>query len=96
MTGQTRSVYTILSDRLKVTQDIAAANVEHLRLSQISRGLMILDMKDEEDGVETDPRQDERQENDAAFDQCMSEIKKLEAELARLDRELERAANEEK
>lgn len=92
--GQSRSIYVILNDRLEVSQAIAAANVEHLRLSQIASGMMVLDMKDREDGVETDARLRQRAENEAARDRCMDEINALEAQLARLDRELEATARE--
>ena len=92
--GQSRSISVILNERLEVTQAIAAANVEHLRLSQIASGMMVLDMKDREDGVETDARLRQRAENEAARDRCMDEISALEAQLARLDRELEATARE--
>ena len=96
MTGQSRSLGAILHDRLEITQEIAAANVEHLRLSQIASGMMVIDMKDEEHGTPVPAaRQSERQENDAALERCMDEINRLEAKLARLDEELDAATKEE-
>lgn len=95
MTGQSRSVQTILTERLEVTQAIAAANVEHLRLSQIASGMMVLDMKDEDDGADSSHRDGARQQNYEALERCMEEINKLEGQLASLDRELDATVNRE-
>lgn len=95
MTGPSRSVYDILNARLKVTQEIAAENVEHLRLNQIASGLMVLEMKDREDGIDSTARMLERADNAAAIDRCMDRINRLEAELAKLNRELAATAQKE-
>ncbi|MBF9035871.1 hypothetical protein HKCCE2091_16610 [Rhodobacterales bacterium HKCCE2091] len=91
MSGQSRKIQAILTERLRTTQEIAAANVEHLRLSQIAGGLMILDMKAERDADE-DARDDaERVRNFCALEDCMERIQDLEGELSKLDEELEAA-----
>ncbi len=89
MTGQSRSIQDILIDRLKVTQDIAAANVEHMRLNQKASGMMVLDMKDEEDGVVDEPREAERRENEAALERSADIITALEGRLSALDAEID-------
>lgn len=95
MTGQSRKIQTILMERLEVTQAIAAENVEHLRLSQIASGMMVLDMKDEEDGADSAHRDDARQENYEALERCMARINQLERELADLDGEIDAAVKRE-
>lgn len=95
MSGQSPSVYALLNARLEVTQAIAAENVEHLRLSQIASGMMVLDMKDREDGVEDAGRAEDRARNAAAIERCMEQINRLEAQLADLDRQLAAVAKEE-
>ncbi|SFD20304.1 hypothetical protein [Tropicimonas isoalkanivorans] len=88
MTGQSRGVEDILMERLRTTQDIAAANVEHLRLSQIASGLMVLDMKAEEDGTSDEESDAKRRETYQALERCMEEVQRLEARLSSLDAEL--------
>lgn len=89
MTDQPRSIKDVLMDRLKATQDIAAANTEQLRLNQMASGLMVLEMKDERDGVVRDSQTRERSENDAALARNMKKINRLEQRLSSLDDELE-------
>lgn len=89
MTDQPRSIKDVLMDRLKATQDIAAANTEQLRLNQMASGLMVLDMKDERDGVVRDSQTRERSENNAALARNMEKINRLEQRLSSLDDELE-------
>jgi len=89
MTGQSRSLDAILRDRLKVIQDIAAANTEQLRLNQKASGMLVLDMKDTRDGVEEHAHEAERSRTEAALDRNMDEIRRLEERLSALDQELE-------
>jgi len=89
MTGQSRSIQDILMDRLKVTQDIAAANVEHMRLNQKASGMMVLDMKDEEDGVVDKDREVARRQNEAALERSADRITALEGRLSALDAEID-------
>lgn len=89
-----RDVQDILMDRLKVTQEIAAANVEHLRLNQKASGLMVLEMKDDEDGVTDAERDAERVRNFRALEVNMEKINDLEAALNAIDKELEAASRE--
>jgi hypothetical protein len=89
MTGQSRSIQDILMDRLKVTQDIAAANVEHMRLNQKASGMMVLDMKDEEDGVVDKDREVARRQNEAALERSADRINDLEGRLFALDAEID-------
>ncbi|WP_417267675.1 hypothetical protein [Celeribacter baekdonensis] len=89
MTGQSRSLQDILMDRLKVTQDIAAANVEHMRLNQKASGMMVLDMKDEEDGVVDEGREVEHRQNEAALERSADIITALEGRLSALDAEID-------
>ncbi|EKE70414.1 MULTISPECIES: hypothetical protein [Roseobacteraceae] len=89
MTGQSRSIQDILMDRLKVTQDIAAANVEHMRLNQKASGMMVLDMKDEEDGVVDEAREVARRQNEAALERSADRINALEGRLSALDAEID-------
>lgn len=89
MTGQSRSIQDILMDRLKVTQDIAAANVEHMRLNQKASGMMVLDMKDEEDGVVDKDREVARRQNEAALERSADRINDLEGRLSALDAEID-------
>lgn len=95
MTGQSRDLRDILMDRLAITQDIAAANVEQLRLNQKASGMMVLDMKDELDGVFDDERDAERIQNHAALERSMEKIIALEERLSELDAELEAVMKEE-
>ncbi|WP_339692432.1 hypothetical protein [Celeribacter baekdonensis] len=95
MTGQSRSLQDILMDRLKVTQDIAAANVEHMRLNQKASGMMVLDMKDEEDGVADEGREVERRQNEAALERSADIITALEGRLSALDAEIDTAMKKE-
>jgi hypothetical protein len=95
MTGQSRNLRDILMDRLTITQDIAAANVEQLRLNQKASGMMVLDMKDELDGVFDDERDVERIQNHAALERSMEKIIALEERLSALDAELEAVMKEE-
>lgn len=95
MTGQPRSIDTILADRLKTTQEIAAANTEQLRLNQKAGGMMVLDMKDEEDGIDNPDLQADRARMDAALAHNMERIHRLEAQMAALDDELDAAVKTE-
>ncbi len=96
MTGQPRSLNAILTDRLQATQEIAAANTGQLRLSQKASGMMVLDMKDERDGVDDASRDDERAQTHAALERNMEHIHRLEARLSALDDELEASARKER
>lgn len=82
----------MLEERLRITQEIAAENVEHLRLSQIASGMMVLDMKDEQDGVSDRARDLKRQENFNALERCMNRINDLEASLKSVDKALSAAS----
>ncbi len=95
MTRSVRNVYVLLNERLAITQEIAAANVEHLRLNQKASGMMVLDMKDDEDGVTDASRDAERLENFRALEVNIKKINDLEAKLSALDAELEAATQEE-
>lgn len=88
MTDQPRDLPSILTARIALIQAIAAANCECLRLNQIGSGLMVLDQKDEDDGVAGDPRRPDRLANEAAVADCMARIADLEGQLADLDGEL--------
>lgn len=92
MSDPVRNLHTVLMDRLQITQDIAAANVEHLRLNQKASGIMVLDMKDEEDGTSDAERDAERLENLRALEVNMDKINDLEAKLSAVDKELEALA----
>lgn len=95
MTGQSRGIEDILLDRLKATQDIARANTEQLRLNQIASGLMVLDMKDDRDGVGDSLHADEQTRTNAALEENMAKIHQLEARLSALDDELDAAVKKE-
>lgn len=88
MTDQSRKIQTIMEKRISLVQAIAAANCEHLRLSQIASGFLLLDQKDEEEGTEIGASASDRAENSDALDASMTRIETLESELADLDREL--------
>ncbi|MEM8957119.1 MAG: hypothetical protein AAGC86_04805 [Pseudomonadota bacterium] len=92
MTGQSRSIQDILTERMRIIQDIAWANSEQLRLNQLANGLMVLELKDARDGVAECTKDEARNRNDAALEANMAKINQLEAELAALDGELERVA----
>jgi len=81
--------------RISVVQAIAAANCEQLRLNQIASGMLILDLKDDEDGTEIGASNAERVAHDAALEACITKIEALEADLALLDRELAAATERE-
>ncbi len=91
MTGQSRDIQAIFEARLVVIQAISQANSENLRLNQIASGMMILDLKDEEDGANIAPAGAEREAVETALETCRDRIEMLEAELAQLDRELKTA-----
>lgn len=95
MTGQPRDIRDILMDRLRITQDIAAENVEHLRLSQKASGLMVLAMKDQEDGITDIDHETARIRNFAALEECMERINLLEAQMKAIDQELQAAEKDE-
>ncbi|WP_300581133.1 hypothetical protein [Marivita sp.] len=94
MTGQSRSMNEILKDRLRATQDIAEANMEQLRLNQKASGMMVLDMKDERDGIADSAHETAQARNDAALEANVDRIGRLEARLSALDEELEAAIKE--
>lgn len=91
MTGQSREIPTILNERLSLIQAIAAANCDYQRMNQIASGMMILDQKDEDEGIEDEARNLEREANADAMERCMERIDALEARLAALDQELANA-----
>lgn len=92
MTGQhARSLEAILQDRLRLTQDISAANREHLRLVQIARGLEVLELKEHRDGEETAALRAEQAVSHRALDGSLETLDRLDAMLAGLDDELARA-----
>ncbi|MAC81600.1 MAG: hypothetical protein CML66_26465 [Rhodobacteraceae bacterium] len=95
MTGQSRRIDAILSERLRATQDIARANTEQLRLNQKARGMMVLDMKDARDGVQDSERDAETARNNAALDRNLDHIRQLEDRLLALDEELAAAVRKE-
>lgn len=95
MTGQSRRIDAILSERLRATQDIARANTEQLRLNQKARGMMVLDMKDARDGVQDRERDAETARNNAALDRNLDHIRQLEDRLLALDEELAAAVRKE-
>ncbi|MBY6059134.1 hypothetical protein KUV26_21300 [Leisingera daeponensis] len=94
MTGQSRKTGDILMDRVKTIQAIAQANTEQLRLNQKASGLMVLEMKDMQDGVEDHAHEDAQAQNDAALKENTEMINRLEARLSALDEELEAAMKE--
>lgn len=88
MTGAARDIDAILRDRLAATQAIAAANTEQLRLNQKASGLMVLDLKDDRDGV-TDCATARAQARTAlALQDNLDKINRLEQALSSLDEEL--------
>ncbi|SMC94876.1 hypothetical protein SAMN06295998_11291 [Primorskyibacter flagellatus] len=89
MTGQLRSFEEIMKDRLKATQDIAAANAEQMRLNQKSSGLLVLDLKVERDGIVDSTHENEHARTEAAVEDNIRKIDRLERELSALDEELE-------
>ncbi|QEW21001.1 hypothetical protein LA6_003202 [Marinibacterium anthonyi] len=95
MTGQSRRIDAILSERLRATQDIARANTEQLRLNQKARGMMVLDMKDARDGVQDRERDAETARNNAALDRNLDHIRQLEDRLLALDEDLAAAVRKE-
>ncbi|MGY3439751.1 MULTISPECIES: hypothetical protein [unclassified Marinovum] len=94
MTDQPRDIRDIMKDRIDIIQAIAAANTQHLRLNQEASGFMVLDMKDERDGVEDPAHDAARKRNDAALDDNLQTINRLDAKLSALDEELETAMKE--
>ena len=88
MTDQRHKIQSVLVRRISVVQAIAAANCEQLRLNQIASGMLILDLKDDEDGTDIGASSAERSAHDAALEACATKIETLEADLALLDREL--------
>ena len=90
MSRQSRPIPDILRDRLAVVGRIAAGNAAHLRLLQQAGGLEIdrlRALRDGEEETETDAA------TDAAIEASLEQIAALEAELDRLDRELDAATN---
>ncbi|SNS86809.1 hypothetical protein [Antarctobacter heliothermus] len=96
MSGQSRSIEAILKDRLEVTLQIAEANTTQLRLNQKASGMMVLDLKDERDGVAESAHEDEQARNDAARDANLNKITDLEKKLSALDEELETVITKER
>lgn len=96
MSGQSRSIEEILKDRLQVTLQIAEANTMQLRLNQKASGMMVLDLKDERDGVADSSHEDEQARNDAALDDNLNKITDLEKKLSSLDEELETVITKER
>lgn len=96
MSGQSRSIEEILKDRLQVTLQIAEANTMQLRLNQKASGMMVLDLKDERDGVADSSHEDEQARNDAALDDNLKKITDLEKKLSSLDEELETVITKER
>lgn len=94
MTGQSRRTDDILKDRVEIIQAIARANTERLRLNQKASGMMVLDMKDARDGVESSAHEEAQAQNDAALEENTETINRLEASLSALDEELEAAMKE--
>lgn len=88
MMGQSRSIDDILKDRLTATQAIAQANTEQLRLNQKASGIMVLDLKDERDGVANSDHEAARTRNATALQDNLDMINRLEKELSLLDEEL--------
>lgn len=85
MTAPQRSVAAILQDRLTTIQSIAEANTEQLRLTQQARGLMVLQMKHDSDGVSDRAHDAAQARNAAALDDILTRITRLEQQLAALD-----------
>ncbi|CAN0303362.1 unnamed protein product [Chrysoparadoxa australica] len=96
MSGQSRSIEAILKDRLEVTLQIAEANTTQLRLNQKASGMMVLDLKDERDGVADSAHEDEQARNDVARDANLNKITDLEKKLSALDEELETVITKER
>ncbi|WP_323766068.1 hypothetical protein [Marinovum sp.] len=88
MTGQSRGIDVILEHRLTTIQAIAEANTEQLRLNQKASGMMVLDMKDDRDGVTDRTHAAAQASVQAALDDNLNTINRLEQELASLDEEL--------
>ncbi|WP_323781159.1 hypothetical protein [Leisingera sp.] len=83
-------------DRVKTTQDLAAANVEQRRLNQKASGMVVLGMKDERDGVVDEELEAACDENTEALDRTMEKINRLEKRLSDLDEELRAAMEKER
>ncbi|TNF18332.1 MAG: hypothetical protein EP318_18785 [Rhodobacteraceae bacterium] len=94
MTGQSRKIDAILTDRVAIIQSIAQANTEQLRLNQKASGLMVLDLKDERDGTVDSAPDGAQARIEAALDENAETITRLEASLSALDEELEAAMKE--
>lgn len=88
MTGQSRSIDAILKQRLKTIETIAQANTEQLRLNQKASGMMVLEMKDDRDGVTDSANVAARALIQDALDDNLNTINRLEQDLASLDEEL--------
>lgn len=88
MTGQSRSIDAILKQRLKTIETIAQANTEQLRLNQKASGMMVLEMKDDRDGVTDSANVAARALIQNALDDNLNTINRLEQDLASLDEEL--------
>jgi hypothetical protein len=88
MTGRPPEIQTMLNKRLSLIQAISTANCEHMRLTQIASGMMILDQMHEMEGSDTNVRSSKRDENADALERCMNTIETLETELAQLDGDL--------
>lgn len=88
MTGQSRSTEVILKDRLATIRAIAEANTEQLRLNQKANGMMVLDMKDDRDGVSDPAHEAAQARNAVALDENLDTINRLEQALSTLDKEL--------
>lgn len=88
MTGQSRSVEEILRNRLEITQAIAQANTEQMRLTQKGSGMKVLNMMDDRDGVSDSDHEAAQAQNDAALKRNLNTINRLEQQLSSLDEEL--------
>lgn len=94
MTSQSRTLEDILTDRLRIIQTIAQANTDQMRLNQEAHGMMVLDMKDDRDGVASSEHGAAQARNETAMQENLETINGLEQQLSSLDEELAQAAQE--
>lgn len=73
---------------------IAEANTDQMRLNQEARGMMVLDMKDDRDGIDNSAHEAAQARNETAMQESLEKINGLEQQLSALDEELAQAAQE--
>ena len=91
MPGQSDGVPRLFENRMQAINAIAKENSEMLRLLQRLSGQDVLMMKD----PESQETSDEHDAIEAEVAECKTRIDELEAELTRIDEQMEAAAKEE-